>query len=120
MHMLVYINYESWYILLVKEYLVRYFGKKSRAKYLAWRERGGENRIVTNLTLCTLHHILSGGRNWGTFDRAYSRHDAWIPKHEGKRSVWTLVVDEEDNTEIYLTETGCGCVDWIHVVQERF
>ena len=60
MHILVYINYESWYLLSVEEYLVRYFGKKSRGQYLELRERGGgggKNRIVTNLKLCTLHHI---------------------------------------------------------------
>jgi len=28
--MLVYINYEGWYLLLVEEYLVRYFGKKEQ------------------------------------------------------------------------------------------
>jgi len=62
--MLVYINYESGYLLLMEKYLVRCFGKKSRGQYLALRERGGgENRIVTNLTLYTLHHILLRRRN---------------------------------------------------------
>lgn len=64
MHMVVYINYKSWYLLLVEEYFVRCFGKKSRGQYLALRERGGgENRIVTNLLLYTLHHILLERRN---------------------------------------------------------
>lgn len=67
MHIMVYINYESWYLLLVEEYLVRCFGKKSRGQYLALRETGGggvgEYKIVTNLILYTLHHILLGRKN---------------------------------------------------------
>lgn len=39
---------------------------------------------------------------------------------KGRDQFEYLGVDEEDDTEIYLTETGCGCMDWIHVVQERF
>ena len=39
---------------------------------------------------------------------------------KGRNQFEHLGVDEEDNTEMYLTETGCGCVDWIHVVQGRF
>jgi hypothetical protein len=67
--MLVYIDYESWYLLLVEEYLVRCFGKKSRGQYLVLRERGGggEKRIVTNLIIYTLHHILLGRRNQGRY-----------------------------------------------------
>lgn len=38
---------------------------------------------------------------------------------KGRDQLEHLGIDEE-NTEIYLTETGCGCVDWIHVVEEMF
>jgi hypothetical protein len=56
--MLVYINNESWYFVLVEHVLE----KNSRGRYLALAERGGrgENRKVTNLTRFSLHHILLG------------------------------------------------------------
>ena len=40
-------------------------------------------------------------------------------KPEGKRPLGRSRHGWEDNIKVYLQEEGCGCMDWIELVQDR-
>jgi hypothetical protein len=84
--------------------------------------RAWENKVLRRIFgLCRKEategwgELHNGHHKMAELENAYK---IFVGIHEGKKQLGRSRLRWEDNIIMYLIETGCGSIDWIHLTQD--